>query len=307
MLISFIITYYNEPVTMLRECLDSLLAINILPEEREIIVIDDGSTISFEQEIHSQYSGITYIRQQNKGLSSARNTGLSAATGDYVQFVDADDCLLSSYSSVINTLRKELPDILMFRFHRSATRPIATKAGIDTPISCDPIKGSTYLMTHNLRAAACMYAFRRQLLSDNECADHELRFTEGIYHEDELFTPLLILRADSVIDIDSKVYFYRLHSGTITTSSDTQKAQKRLNDTLYVLKQLRAAGKNLLQRRIHQLTMDYIYNIVCTRSIHELKQRIKQLRESSLYPLPVRFYTTKYLLFSLLTRLFSSK
>ena len=45
-LVSFILTYYNLPVPMLCECIDSILALSLQPTEREIIVIDDGSDTS---------------------------------------------------------------------------------------------------------------------------------------------------------------------------------------------------------------------------------------------------------------------
>ena len=45
-LVSFILTYYNLPVQMLCECIDSILALSLTPEEREIIVVDDGSEVS---------------------------------------------------------------------------------------------------------------------------------------------------------------------------------------------------------------------------------------------------------------------
>ena len=45
-LISFIITYYNEPIDMIKKCIDSILKLTLSAEEREIIVIDDGSDIS---------------------------------------------------------------------------------------------------------------------------------------------------------------------------------------------------------------------------------------------------------------------
>jgi hypothetical protein len=63
----------------------------------EIIVVDDGSTDGTEAilEPHRSSGVIRFVHQPNRGLGAARNRGLDLATGDYVQFLDADDLLLS--------------------------------------------------------------------------------------------------------------------------------------------------------------------------------------------------------------------
>ena len=59
--------------------------------------------------------------------------------------------------------------------------------------------------------------------------------------------------------------------------------------------------RQALQRRVAQLTMDYLYNIIrLTRSRHYLKRKIQELRRLGLYPLPAKAYTAKYTLFRLL-------
>lgn len=89
-IISVVIPCYNQG-HYLGEAIQSVLA-QTYPHF-EIIVVDDGS-IDNTPEIASSYSSVRYIRQKNKGVSSARNIGIGISKGDYVIFLDADDRLL---------------------------------------------------------------------------------------------------------------------------------------------------------------------------------------------------------------------
>jgi GT2 family glycosyltransferase/predicted O-methyltransferase YrrM len=73
----------------------------------EIIVIDDGSTDSTASIIASRYKHrITYIYQQNMGLSAARNRGIDAANGEYIQFLDSDDIITADKIEIqVNALK----------------------------------------------------------------------------------------------------------------------------------------------------------------------------------------------------------
>ena len=92
-LVSFIVTCYNLPHDMVKECLNSIINLSLRKAEREIILIDDGSDTDPLASLNDERNEIMYIRQKNGGLSSARNTGLRMATGKYIQFVDGDDRL----------------------------------------------------------------------------------------------------------------------------------------------------------------------------------------------------------------------
>src|SRR5690606_38798310 len=64
----------------------------------ELIIVDDGSDDDLDELIERKYSGkIKLIQQQNQGVSAARNTGIAAATYDYIAFLDADDYWSSYY------------------------------------------------------------------------------------------------------------------------------------------------------------------------------------------------------------------
>ena len=93
MSISVVIPCYNQG-RFLRDAIETVLRQSRPPEE--VIVVDDGSTDETPR-VCSEYGGaLIYIRQANAGLSAARNTGIRAASSDYVQFLDADDLLRAS-------------------------------------------------------------------------------------------------------------------------------------------------------------------------------------------------------------------
>ena len=292
-LVSFIVTYHNEPEDYLRACLESIWTLPLSKDEAEVIVVDDGSSPP-----PTSPRGGRLIRQEQAGLSVARNTGIENARGRYIQFVDADDCLIpSAYEAVIEQVRKEEADVVMFKMMASP-QPFPKEREMrrgKLPLLWRG-RGRLFLQHRNLRAAAWGYAFRREILGD-------LRFHPGLLHEDELFTPQLFLRADRLVELDIKAYFYRQHSGTITHSLTPERVQKRLDDIYFVLRELRSLANPVLERRVRQLTTDYIQKSwTLNHSLLELRRRAKVLRREGFLPLPFRSYSLRYLFFSLMTR-----
>jgi glycosyltransferase involved in cell wall biosynthesis len=295
-LISFIITYYDLPVKMLCECIDSILQLSLPRDEREIIVIDDGSKKSPADELAPYEQYIIYIRQTNQGLSEARNTGIRMARGQYLQFVDGDDLMIKApYEHCIAIARKKQPDIIVFDFTTNGFVPTEYH-------DIGLLSGSEYMRHYNIRGTACCYLFQLTTLSD-------LRFTSGIYNEDEEFTPLLLLRADTLCVTNAKAYYYRKRKNSIITTPDIRHKLRKLNDTRAIISRLNIQADRLptdehtaLQRRVAQLTMDYIYSIIRqTRSRHYLERKLESLEKEGLFPLPDRNYTKKYTWFRRLT------
>ena len=86
---SVIIPYYKKR-KYIERCIDAVLAQTY--QDFEIILVDDGSQDDVAQLIEEKYSGkVHLIQQENQGVSAARNTGIAAATHDYIAFLDADD------------------------------------------------------------------------------------------------------------------------------------------------------------------------------------------------------------------------
>ena len=262
------------------------------------LIVDDGSSVSPMNGLMKYSDDIIYVRQKNQGLSMARNQGIDIATGIYLQFVDADDHLLCApYEHNLDIIRKNGDiDMVLFDFTNSNI-PTQTEFK-DLPV----MSGAEYMLSHNIRGTACGYLFKHTALS-------ELRFTAGIWHEDEEFTPQMLIRAEQVYVTNAKAYYYYKHPGTITTQADDESSTKRLNDLIGVIQQLRELcnrvqqdKRDALKRRVAQLSMDYIYQVIVQKhSVTELENRIEQLRDMRLFPLPNCDYSQKYKWFRAMT------
>ena len=282
---------------MLCECIDSILALSLRPFEREIIIVDDGSNVSPMNGLMQYGDEIIYIRQKNSGLSVARNNGIEMAQGEYLQFIDSDDHLIQvPYEHCLDLIRLNVGiDMVMFDFTSTATKETSYK-------DSEVITGSEYMLKNNIHATAWGYLFKRATLS-------ELRFTPGIWHEDEEFTPQLLIRAEHVCTTDAKAYYYYKHKGSITTHNDDESKTKRFNDIRGVLDRLQylcdrvpQSDRVALQRRVAQLTMDYIYQVIIQqRSQKALNACINELNSKGLFPLPDRDYSQKYIWFRKMT------
>lgn len=292
-LVSFIITTYNLPTEYLTECIKSILQLSLNSKEREIILVDDGSDICALNGLEQYLSDIIYLRQPNKGVSVARNYGLKLAQGKYIQFVDGDDYLIhSAYEHCLDIVRYHNPDIVTFNFSKTGS----AEATYELPA---PVSGTEYLNNNNLHGSACSYIFRHNILGS-------IQFTPGlVYGEDEEFTPQLFLRAECIFKTEAAAYYYRENSNSVSHQQDKENINLRMNNNLEVLLHLQkkldlipVAERQALNRRIAQLTMDYLYNnIKLKHSLISLNQTIKTLREHGLYPLPDKDYTKKYVAF----------
>ena len=292
--ISVIIPVYNK-AAFIEDCVNGILGQDF--DNFEIVAVDDGSTDESGavcDRLAAADQRMRVLHTENGGVTAARRRGVEHARGRYIMFVDADDTLISSaYEHCIGLVMREEPEMVVFDFSSS---PIGDP---DCHIQDQPVQsGSHYMRHNNIHGMACGYLFKRSVLGD-------MRFTPDIYHEDEEFTPMLLLRAENVIVTSAQAYYYEKRPDSITNTKDPNSIQKRLSDFKGILRRLHIAAdrmpiddKTALQRRVAQLTMDYIYQVIRqTRSRKQLESEIKELTRLSLFPLPNQAYTTKYIWF----------
>ena len=224
---SVIIPVYNvEPY--LCDCLDSVL--NQTCADWEAVCVNDGSTDG-SADILNEYavreSRLKVITQSNGGLSAARNAGIDAAEGEYVLFLDSDDWLEENALEVVSA-NLDGEDMLCFsgrRFFESEK----TYHGADQLKAQSYLSGMDYYNENALLArdfafvCVVLRSYKREFLSR-----HNLRFKEGIFHEDNLFTPLACYYAKKVKVLNECLYDYRVRANSITTTVNV----KRLRDLL---------------------------------------------------------------------------
>lgn len=310
MFLSIIIPHYNIPHKLVERCLQSIIAQGMPHDEYEIIIVDDGSKEApfwlldiFPNE------NIRIISIEHSGLSEARNKGMLEAKGKYIMFIDADDCLQpQSIHNCIETLKKELPQILRYDFKVCKNNKNIKRRGYKRYKTSNTISGAAFMAKTNLKAGAWLYFFQKDL-----AIKHNIQFIRGIYHEDEYFTTILHYHATTLINSNALIYNYCIRPNSITTAPTQETRDKRISDLITTLKELikfrnEQTGKSNplqkegLNRKITTLTTDTILNIFYNNKSAKEAKKIcnSELKDLGLYPLPFAKYSLKYRVFRII-------
>lgn len=201
-------------------CLQSCLDQDIEEDEYEIILVDDGSpdkSMDIARQIIDKRPHVSIISQANSGLSAARNAGLKAACGEYVWFVDSDDKIAPNCLGYLKSLCEQYsPDIISFCaarcFDKDYVREFSRTEG-----ECRP--GKSFIIDGSIQRCSPFSLFRRDFL----CANN-LKFVEGIFHEDSEFTPRAYYLADNVLASDRVLYYATENPNSIMHTANPKKS-----------------------------------------------------------------------------------
>ena len=227
MKLSIIIPAYNVE-QYIEKCLLSCLEQDIPQSDYEIIVVNDGSpdgSLAIVERIAATATNITVVSQENGGLSAARNTGLSLAKGDYVWFVDSDDWIERNSLASLTKLMDGADFIVIG----------SKKIWTDRQELCYPQNADSgkELLRKGIQQPAPFYIMKREFLKTND-----LKFKQGIYHEDMEFTPRMVYLADKIHTIRDCVYCYWQRENSITTTPNPKRAFDllKVTDSLFSFK-----------------------------------------------------------------------
>lgn len=188
----------------------------------EVLLIDDGSD-SYCQEICLEYSDnslIKYYRQDNQGVSVARNLGLSIATGEYIVFVDADDKLPDLFlEKIMPLIPNSRPDIVMFGYiseysNRLLERHIKrnTIPELDSSTIIESILDSKKVFRPYDVGTIWSKLIKRKLITDNR-----IQFPIGIKKgQDTVFMLYVYSYSNRISYVDTVGYYYRKNNQSVT-------------------------------------------------------------------------------------------
>lgn len=220
--ISVIIPMYNTEA-FIKDCLDSLVAQTFT--DFEAIIIDDGSTDNgarIAASYASSDSRFRVIGQLNKGISEARNTGLKIMRGEYVTFVDSDDCVAPNFLEMLFYIARLHQADIACSSIQSFKKSYETEG-----TSPENANSACYLA----EKAACISLYQDSLpdySAWNKLYKASLwkgkRFPAGQFFEDLAVIPEILNDANKVAVTKAKLYFYRKRSDSVlATKFDVSK------------------------------------------------------------------------------------
>ena len=222
MLLSIIIPAYNAE-KYLDECLESCFRQDMPIGDYEVIIINDGSadkTLEVAERWASEHSSIRIISQTNKGLSMARNAGIENARGRYLMFLDSDDRIAENCLGKIAQICSEsAPDMLRI----CAANVIDGQAVRRFTYHHAGMMTGREALRYNFQVCAPFAIYSRDFLKKNN-----LHFCPGIYHEDNLFTPIAYYLAEKMVTCNDVVYFVRQTPGSITRTANLKRSKDLL-------------------------------------------------------------------------------
>lgn len=228
--VSVIIPIYRVQKYLTR-CLNSVLGQTYT--NFEVICVNDGSTDRCNEILEDfvkQDKRIRVITQKNLGLSMARNNGLKQAKGDYIFFLDSDDCIHPDLLQVIVSYAQQYEaDLVTFGYvtlkdkypqdvseNEPGYEPIATPKKIKHKFTHDPLKYCKGSGAFKIYYNVWTKLYKRELLEG-------IKFIPNIYFEDYPYMVEVLLKNPKTVILNHPLYYYTENPTSISNSPITVK------------------------------------------------------------------------------------
>lgn len=222
-MVSVIVPIYKVE-KYLRSCVDSILQQTF--SDIEVILVDDGSPDgcgAICEEYVQKDKRVKVIHKENGGLSDARNVGIEVCRGNYIIFVDSDDCIHPQMvERLYNLLLKYQADMAICSFQDIDENEMPRYAKTDTQGEEHCFEKENImnqLQTRNLlTVVAWNKIYKTQLFE-------KVRYPKGYIHEDEFVIHRLLHLCTRTVYTDEKLYYYRKRNDSIMGNISPKKIQ----------------------------------------------------------------------------------
>lgn len=291
--ISIIVPIYNVE-KYLANCLDSLLAQT--HKELEVILVNDGSkdkSLEICKAYAEKDTRIVVIDKINEGVSIARNTGIEAATGDYVAFIDPDDWVEpEAYASMLGQLKKWESPICLCNFYKDTKRRSQPKC---FEFKEEVLEGEAIRekLINNMigmpdllpKYVYVMGSVWRGLYNRNFLNSNELRFVPKLtIMEDLVFMVQTLLKCNKVA-IDQGIWYHYVQHATSTLHTYNGQLWEDQLVVYELLEQslkdanLEGDMRNRLDLRYIGMVLTAIKNETYIKKEGDFKERIAHIKE----------------------------
>ncbi|MFY8331105.1 glycosyltransferase family 2 protein [Vagococcus carniphilus] len=276
MIFSIIIPIYN-----VENCLESTLE-SVLKQTKknyEVLLIDDGSTDK-SSDICKKYcneeNNWFYFKKQNGGLSDARNYGLKKAKGEYIIFLDGDDQIIEETTKYFEKVIEDNTELDVItglgervEENKNTNFEVTLREGI--------YDGETYFFTemsaNTLNMAVWLRIYSKKYLKKNN-----LWFKFNRLHEDEEFSPRVLLEAKKIYVTNFLFYKYLIREDSIT------QAKNKTQNGLDIIQTMRELDEYTNSRNTTVEIKNLIDNYIVFQCLNAYKMLDKSSRKKKLWP-----------------------
>lgn len=272
-LVSVIVPVYNVE-GYLDECLNSIKQQTY--KYLEIIVIEDCSTDSSMMVLQAHLADTRFKliqHKKNSGISAARNTGIEAATGDYLMFVDSDDIIDTRLiATCVNCAETTNADLVTYGFTRFSDGLDSTES-LDFPNDSVLIPNKVGDEYFSLENFAWLKFIRSNILKTSR-----IRFLENLYYEDWPFHWHVGLSIKNRYQLLVDFYFYR-QRGTSITGSKGQELLDVFTVQRHIISLLQQYKANTLKNILINKSRRFNFYIITFINPEFLESALSQVRE----------------------------
>ncbi len=252
--ISIVVPVYNTR-DYITECIESILGQNY--ENIELILVDDGSTDG-SGNICDDYANhncnrIKVIHTHNRGPSAARNTGIAAADGEYLLFVDGDDIISFDHVyRLYRLIKKYDADMSACGYIETSSRNF-TPDYSDEELCFDRTQAmEDILYQRHINSGPVCKLYKRSLF-DN------VRFPEGTFYEDTIAIPKVINNADRIAWSMDVTYAYFMREGSTMRAEYSERTYQYVKVTDELMRWVGENYPELINAAISRFVWANIY------------------------------------------------